>query len=121
MAEGPGSRGTLTIADRALTRIARQVTLDVPGVAPEDTAGAVERTLGRGYPRVHWQRAGTRARVEVEVAITWPASAAQVTTGVQAALQRELARLAGQDLAHVSVAVRDVVRAPSARPVARVR
>ena len=116
-------RGTLTIADRALTRIARQVTLDVPGVAPEEeSVGTVSRTLGRGYPRVRWQRAGTKARVEVEVAITWPASAAQVTTGVQAALRQELARQAGQELAHVSVAVREVVRAAaSARPVARVR
>ena len=117
------ARGTLTIADRALTRIARQVTLDVPGVAPEEeSVGTVSRTLGRGYPRVRWQRAGTKARVEVEVAITWPASAAQVTTGVQAALRQELARQAGQELAHVSVAVREVVRAAaSARPVARVR
>jgi uncharacterized alkaline shock family protein YloU len=117
------ARGTLTIADRALTRIARQVTLDVPGVAPEEeSVGSVERTLGRGYPRVRWQRAGTRARVEVEIAITWPASAAQVTTGVQDALRFELERLAGQDLAHVSVAVREVVRpGGSARPAARVR
>jgi uncharacterized alkaline shock family protein YloU len=114
-------RGTLTIADRALNRIARQVTLDVPGVAPEDTGGSVERSLGRGYPRVHWQRAGNRGRVEVEVAITWPASAADVTAQVQEALRRELHRLAGQDLDHVSVAVREVVRASVARPVARVR
>lgn len=115
--------GTLTIADRALTRIARQVTLEVPGVAPEEeSVGTVERSLGRGYPRVRWQRAGTKARVEVEVAITWPASAAQVTTSVQDALRRELDRQAGQELAHVSVAVREVVRAAaSARPVARVR
>lgn len=115
--------GTLTIADRALTRIARQVTLEVPGVAPEEeSVGTVERSLGRGYPRVRWQRAGTKARVEVEVAITWPASAAQVTTSVQDALRRELDRQAGQELAHVSVAVREVVRAAAtARPVARVR
>ena len=116
-------RGTLTIADRALTRIARQVTLEVPGVAPEEeSVGSVERTLGRGYPRVRWQRAGSKARVEVEVAILWPASAARVSTGVQAALRRELERQAGQDVAHVSVAVREVVRpAASTRPVARVR
>ena len=114
-------RGTLTIAERALNRIARQVTLEVPGVAPEDTAGSVERSLGRQYPRVHWQRAGNRARVEVEVAITWPASAAQVSADVQTALQRELERLAGQDVDRVSVAVREVVRGASVRPVARVR
>lgn len=115
-------RGTLTIADRALTRIARQVTLEVPGVAPEDSAGTIERRLGRSYPRVQWQRAGTRARVQVEVAITWPASAASVTLGVQEAVRRELERQAGQDVAHVSVAVREVVRAATAaRPAARVR
>ena len=115
-------RGTLTIADRALTRIARQVTLEVPGVAPEETAGTIERRLGRSYPRVQWQRAGTHARVAVEVAITWPASAASVTVGVQEAVRRELERQAGQEVDHVSVAVREVVRAPSAaRPVSRVR
>lgn len=114
-------RGTLTIADRALTRIARQVTLEVPGVAPEEHAGAIERRLGRGYPRVQWERAGNRARVQVEVAITWPASAAAVTSRVQEAVRRELQRLADQDVAYVGVAVREVVRAGSARPVARVR
>lgn len=126
MADGPadgsaGGRGTLAISDRALTRITRQVTLEVPGVAPEDTAGTVERTLGRGYPRVRWQRAGTRARIQVEVAITWPASAARVASGVQEAVRRELERLAGQDVLQVDVAVRDVVRALAAGPVARVR
>ncbi|WP_456825694.1 Asp23/Gls24 family envelope stress response protein [Cellulomonas sp. P5_E12] len=115
-------RGTLTIADRALTRIARQVTLEVPGVAPEESAGTIERRLGRGYPRVHWQRAGTHARVEVEVAIAWPASAARVTTEVQEAVRRELERQAGQDVTYVGVAVREVVRATAdSRPVARVR
>ena len=114
-------RGTLTIADRALTRITRQVTLEVPGVAPEESAGAIERRLGRGYPRVQWERAGNRARVRVEVAITWPASAAAVTSQVQEAVRRELERLAAQDVAYVSVAVREVVRAASTRPGARVR
>ena len=113
-------RGSLAIADRALTRIARQVTLDVPGVAGADTTGAVDRTLGRGYPRVHWHRAGNRARVEVEVAILWPVSAAHVAAAIQAAVRRELERIAGQDVAAVSVAVRDVVR-PHEGPVTRVR
>jgi uncharacterized alkaline shock family protein YloU len=114
-------RGTLTIADRALTRITRQVALEVPGVAPEESAGAVERRLGRGYPRVQWQRAGTRARVQVEVAITWPASSQAVTSQVQEAVRRELERQAGQELLQVNVAVREVVRPAAGRPVARVR
>jgi uncharacterized alkaline shock family protein YloU len=113
-------RGSLTIADRALTRITRQVALDVPGVAPAETGGAVERRLGRGYPRVRWQRAGNRARVEVEVAILWPVSAAHVAATIQTAVRTELERIAGQDVAAVSVAVRDVVRQHEG-PVARVR
>ncbi|MEZ0447696.1 Asp23/Gls24 family envelope stress response protein [Cellulomonas sp. ICMP 17802] len=118
MADG---RGTLTVTDRALTRIARQVTLGVPGVAPEEYAGTVERTLGRLYPRVQLQRTGARARVTVEVALTWPASSAQVAGQVQEAVRRELERQAGQDVLQVSVAVREVVRSASARPTARVR
>ena len=59
----------------------------------------------------------------------WPAvpdqitvDSTQVTTAVQPALRQELQRLGAQELAHVSVAVREVVRASaSARPVARVR
>lgn len=113
-------RGSLSIADRALTRITRQVTLDVPGVAAADSGGTVERTLGRGYPRVHWQRAGNRARVEIEVAILWPVSAAHVAATIQSTVRRELERIAGQDVAAVTVAVRDVVR-PHEGPVARVR
>jgi uncharacterized alkaline shock family protein YloU len=115
------ARGTLTVADRALTRIARQVTLGVPGVAPEEYAGTVERTLGRGYPRVQLQRTGSRARVTVEVALTWPASSAQVAGAVQEAVRRELERQAAQDVLQVSVAVREVVRAAAAQRSARVR
>ncbi|QHT54738.1 Asp23/Gls24 family envelope stress response protein [Cellulomonas sp. H30R-01] len=116
-----GARGSLTIADRALTAITRQVALEVPGVASEEHAGAVERTLGRGFPRVFWHRAGDHAAVEVEIALEWPASAARVTTAVQDAVARELARQAGQKVGRVDVRVRDVVRNAAARPRARVR
>jgi len=118
----PGERGSVTIAERALTSIARHVTLQVPGVAPaEQASGTVERTLGRGFPRVDWHRTGRRASVDLEIALTWPASATQVTSAVQAAVASELERQAGQTVDRVSVRVRDVVRPPAARPVARVR
>ncbi|MDC7123123.1 Asp23/Gls24 family envelope stress response protein [Cellulomonas fimi] len=115
------ARGSTTIADRALTAITRQVALQVPGVASEEHAGTVERTLGRGLPRVSWHRAGDHAAVEVDIALEWPASAAVVTTAVQEAVAHELARQAGQKVGRVDVRVRDVVRGVAARPVARVR
>jgi hypothetical protein len=107
----PGRRGSLTIADRALTRTAEQVARGVPGVAPDE----------RGYPKVSWQRAGTRSRVDLELAITWPASAAGVAAQVQSTVGRELTRIAGQDVDSVTVAVSDVVRPPRAAAAPRVR
>lgn len=119
--EDAAARGSLTIADRALTAITRQVALQVPGVASEEHAGAVERTLGRGFPRVSWHRVGDHAAVGVEIALVWPASATHVTTAVQEAVAAELERQAGQKVGRVDVRVRDVVRPAAARPVARVR
>ncbi|WP_146842496.1 Asp23/Gls24 family envelope stress response protein [Cellulomonas composti] len=101
-------RGSLTITDHALRRIAGQVALGVPGVAPTS-------------PRVDWQRLGLRARVSLEVSLVWPASAAVVTREVQEAVGRELVRQAAQELDAVSVAVRDVERPPRAAPAPRVR
>ncbi|MBO9553229.1 Asp23/Gls24 family envelope stress response protein [Cellulomonas sp.] len=119
--DAAAGRGSLTIADRALTAITRQVAQEVPGVASQEHAGTVERTLGRGFPRVFWRRAGDHASVGVEIALLWPASAAHVTTAVQDAVARELERQAGQQVGRVDVRVRDVVRPAAARPVARVR
>lgn len=101
-------RGTLTITDQALRRIAGQVALGVPGVAPAN-------------PKVDWQRLGPRARVSLEVSLLWPSSAAVVAREVQAAVGRELVRQAAQELDAVSVTVRDVVRPPRSVPVPRVR
>ena len=118
------ARGTLTIADRALTRIARQVTLEVPGVAAEEaSAGTVERTLGRGYPRVQLAAGrdpgARRGRGRDHLA---GLGRARSPRACRRRCASELERLAGQDVDHVSVAVREVVRASAAaRPVARVR
>jgi len=101
-------RGTLTITDQALKRIAGQVALGVPGVAP-------------AYPKVDWQRLGHRARVSLEVTIVWPSSSADVAREVQTTVGRELVRQAAQDLDAVTVAVRDVVRPPRAAVAPRVR
>jgi uncharacterized alkaline shock family protein YloU len=120
--EDAGSRGSLTINDRALTAISRYAALQVPGVVPEEqAAGAVERTLGRGLPRVSFRRTGKHAAVDVDIALLWPASAVSVTAAVQDAVTREVERQGGQRVARVSVRVRDVVRPAAARAGARVR
>jgi len=101
-------RGTLTISDHALERIAGQVARGVPGVAPTS-------------PKVEWHRLGRRARVSLEIALVWPSSAADVAREVQTTVGRELVRQAAQDLDAVTVTVRDVVRPPQQAAVPRVR
>ena len=101
-------RGTLTITDHALERIAGQVALGVPGVAPTS-------------PKVEWERLGRRARVSLEIALLWPSSAAEVALQVQTTVGSELVRQAAQDLDAVTVTVRDVVRPPRQAAAPRVR
>jgi len=101
-------RGTLTITDHALERIAGQVARGVPGVAPSN-------------PKVEWQRLGHRARVSLEIGLVWPSSAADVALEVQTSVGRELVRQAAQDLDAVTVTVREVVRPPQAAASPRVR
>lgn len=101
-------RGTLTITDHALKRIAGQVALGVPGVAPSLT-------------KVEWQRLGRRARVALEISLVWPSSATDVALAVQRSVGSELVRQAAQDLDAVTVTVRDVVRPAQQAAAARVR
>lgn len=110
----PGARGSLEIADRALTMLVRRATLDVPGVASSDASGSVERALGRGYPRISVQRAGQHVRVGVDLAVIWPGPAGKVASDVQNAVAHGLTQLAGLVVDGVDVTVRTVQRASSA-------
>ncbi len=107
----PAHRGTLTLADKAVEKLARAAVLTASGVAPAAlTAGVVSGALGRTLPRVDVARAGSQVDVEVEVASLWPQSAARVADGVREAVTTQLAHLAELTAATVSVAVVRVVR-----------
>lgn len=123
----PGSRGRLTVADRVVQRIAEAAAAGVDGVAPRtssngslagDVTTAVGGALGRSLPRASCVRAGTRVRVEVEVATLWPRPAAEVAALVRDGVAERLQTLAGVRVDAVAVTVAKVVR--SATP-ARVR
>lgn len=109
-----GARGRLEIADRAVTTLVRRATLDVPGVAPSDASGSVERALGRGYPRISVHRAGQHVRVGVDLAVVWPGPAGKVAGDVQNAIAHGLTQLAGLVVDGVDVTVRTVQHAASA-------
>lgn len=121
--EDGADRGDLVIADRVLQRIAVVAAREVDGVAPADGgSGALGRLFSSGYPAVEVDQAGSRVRVQVDVATLWPRPAAQVAGGVRDAVARRLGELAGVHVDAVTVTVRDVVRRrPGRQQEARVR
>jgi uncharacterized alkaline shock family protein YloU len=116
----PGERGSLTIQDRAVRRIAEAATLSVPGVAPaEQSTHKLNTALGRSYPRVDCDVAGGRVRAEVEVVGRWPVSAPHLGDQVREAVTDQLQRLAGLRVDAVDVSIATIVRvtAPERRRV----
>lgn len=117
----PEQRGTLHVADRVVVAIARAAALGVPGVAPASaTSGLISSAIGRDLPRASAKVAGSRARLEIQVATVWPHPAARVAADVRQAVTSQLARLAAVQADAVSVTVDAVVRT-SAPERARVR
>ncbi|WP_298805288.1 Asp23/Gls24 family envelope stress response protein [uncultured Pseudokineococcus sp.] len=116
-------RGHLVVADRVLQRIAVVAAREVDGVAPDDGgSGPLGRLFSSGYPAVEVDQAGSRVRVQVDVAALWPRPAAQVAGGVRDAVARRLGELTGVRVDAVTVTVRDVVRRhPRQQQEARVR
>ncbi|MBO3095331.1 Asp23/Gls24 family envelope stress response protein [Cellulomonas dongxiuzhuiae] len=105
MAEAPAdatseSRGTLTVSDRVVQKVARAAASHVPGVAVA-TSGLLGRDLPHASARTH----GTRAQVEVDVALAWPAPAAATARRVRDAVEDAVARYAGVRTDRVDVRV----------------
>jgi len=117
----PEQRGSLHVADKVVVAIARAAALGVTGVAPASaTSGLISSAIGRDLPRASAKVAGSRARLEIEVATVWPHPAARVAADVREAVTSQLARLAAVQADAVSVTVDAVVRT-SAPERARVR
>lgn len=83
-------RGTLTVADRAVQRIA-EAAAQVPGT----TRACTGALAGRDLPRASAHVQGTWARVDVDVALAWPAPAAATARRVRDAVTADLDRWAG--------------------------
>jgi len=99
-ATAPGARGTLTVSDRVVQKVARAAASLVPGVV-EAPAGLLGRDLPHASARTH----GTRAQVEVDVALAWPAPAAATARRVRDAVEDAVERFAGVQADRVDVRV----------------
>ncbi len=107
-------RGDLQVADRVVVRVAQHAAAQVPGVVTAPGGGISDRLGGGRRPRASCERAGTRAVIAVDLAVSWPSSALDVAAAVQREVAREVEDLVGLSVDAVRVRVGDVVR--SARP-----
>jgi uncharacterized alkaline shock family protein YloU len=108
----PATRGTLTVADKVIERIAAIAATQVRGVVP--TGSRWDRTMGRALPRADTRTAGSRARLVVEIAVQWPAALGAVAVGVRSAVADQLHALAAIDADGVDVIVVKIVLPPPA-------
>lgn len=93
--------------DRVIERIAAIAAAQVGGVVR--TGSRWDRTTGRELPHVTSRTAGSRARLLVETAVTWPSALGEVAARVQDAVTDRLRELAGIDADAVDVIVVRVV------------
>lgn len=110
----PGQRGRLAIAARVVERIATTEATSVRGVAT--TGSTLAQVVGRQYPKASAEVAGGRARVDVDVAIVWPSSLAEVTAAVRTVVNSRVRDLAGLEVDAVNVTAAKIVQAEPEPP-----
>jgi len=102
----PGERGSLTIADRVVEKIASIAAREIEQVA--DTRAGWTRMF-RSLPKATAKVAGGRARIGVEVAASWPSSLPTVSAQVRDRVNEQITNLTGVTVVAVDVTIADVV------------
>ena len=106
----PGERGTLSVADRVVEKVASIAAHEVDAVIAQ-TSGWRKLT-GRPLPRAHATVAGGRARIGVEIATPWPTPLSGVATRTRDHVQERVSSLTGVDVIAVDVTISDVLHLP---------
>ena len=118
----PEDRGSLSIADRVVERVAGYAATQVDGAA-----AAPRRLLGIsvGESRLDAEAAvratvdGSVATVEATIAVSWPQSVRTVTDRLRTRIREDVRRLTDVEVAHVDVDVVDF--ATTTAPARRVQ
>ena len=120
---GAAQRGTTTISDRTVERIATRVLTEV-----ENIGGAAGRLLGIAVPGEHSEGSAhvaakvsgdSAAALDVRLSVAYPQSVAHTTEDARARLVRRVADLTGLTVSRVDITV-TALRAPDS-PTRRVR
>jgi uncharacterized alkaline shock family protein YloU len=114
-------RGTTTIADRVVEKVAAQAVAEV-----DCATGATRRVLGVGVgtasratpARVHAEVDGHLVMVRVSMSVVWPASVRAVTREVRSHICERVHTLTGLEVAEVDINVPTLLNEP-VQPVRR--
>ncbi len=98
-----GQRGSLTVADRVIDKLAEQAATQVPGVV--SSGSSLDMLVGRRLPRVSSDVRGGQTRVDVEIAVQWPMALGDVATSVRSAVTDAVTAYAGLTVVAVDVTV----------------
>lgn len=103
----PAQRGELVLHDKVVVRIAELAALDIRGVTRQ--SGRLSKVTGRDLPRVSATIAGSRARVQLDVAAIWPQPLSQLAATVRDRVRQRVATLTGLQVDAVDVSIRALV------------
>ena len=127
---GRNELGTISIADGVVSKIAARAAAENP-----DAGAAAARMLGRGVPgaghmgvrgtdlealpKTSVEVDGSKAFVNLEISVRWPASVAEITAQVRRHVRDRVRELTGLDVDEVHIIVADL--ATDITPPPRVR
>ncbi|OZF34503.1 hypothetical protein CH294_15970 [Rhodococcus sp. 14-2483-1-1] len=118
VSDDPGSRGSVQIKDRAISRTAIAAALKDPRVTR--TTGGLSRLTGRELPRADVTLGADTIAVNLYIGVRWPSQITEVTQAVHAAVEEALATMTGLHVHRVNVLVSDTTLdsgpAPEANP-----
>jgi uncharacterized alkaline shock family protein YloU len=107
----PAERGTLTIKDKVVERLAVKAALDTDGVLARSEGFG--KLTGRDLPRVRVLISGGRVRAGVDIAALWPTPLPALTASVRDNVARALSSLAGLHVDGVDVTVPAIIVDPT--------
>ncbi|MGC0365341.1 putative alkaline shock family protein YloU [Rhodococcus sp. 27YEA15] len=99
----PGTRGTLVVKDRAMTKIATTAALQVPGVIRQ--SGGLTRLTGRELPRADVVIGKDAVAINLFLAVTWPCSVVDLTGRVRTEVGRSVETLTGLPLHEMNIMI----------------
>ena len=113
----PEDRGSLEVRLKAIRHVAEQVALHTPGVVRHSTV--LGRVSGGASPRAEVTMRGRSARIELRVAVLWPAAVSAIAAQVRDEVRHETARMAGVHVETVDVEVYTVTEDDIDQPARR--